>query len=171
MLDFNDVFVQKCDEISPTAREEYELAYLLGQYSTQEIATELGLNHALVALHMRRRIPLATKEKIVEYLPSTGAQCAELLIQVKNRALTLLRSDNELDDTEARLLNTLINSTSKFLEKYGQITEGLPGLNAPVTINYFELACKDVLSHHPEVYLQIKERMIELQKGKDYEVE
>jgi hypothetical protein len=171
MLDFKDIFVEKCEEISPTAREEYELAFLLGEYSVQEIATELQISTVLVRDHMKRHIPLATREKLVDYLPSTAAQCAELLVQVKGKALSLLRSDSELEEIEARLLNTLINSTSKFLEKYGQVTEGISGINAPVvTVNYFELACKDVLALYPDVYKQIKTKMIELEKGIDFEV-
>jgi predicted DNA-binding protein YlxM (UPF0122 family) len=164
-MDFIDIFVERAGE----KREEYELAYLLGQYTASEIATELNISSTAVNIHMRRRISRETREKLVNYLPSTAAQCAEILVQVKSRALDLLRQD-VIEDTDARLLNTLIGSSSKFLEKYGQVTEGIQGVNAPITINYFELACKDVLVNHPEIYMQIKNRMLELEKGIGYEV-
>jgi len=166
MLDYNDIF----DEVAGDKREDYEIAFLLGQYTIQEIATELELNSTIVATHMKRRIAKETREKIVQFLPSTASQCAELLIQVKAKALDMLRQEDELDDRDIRLLNTLINSSSKYLEKYGQVTEGIGGVNQPITFNYFEVACKEILSNHPTVYMEIKKRMVELEKGIDYEV-
>jgi hypothetical protein len=164
-IEFEDIFVEK----SGDRREELELGFLLGHYSISELATELGISTTIVASHMKRKIPKETRERLVEYLPSTASQVAEMLILVKMKSQDILRQET-IDDKDSRLLNTLISSCSKFIEKYGQVTEGIQGVNAPITINYFELACKDVLVNHPEIYMQIKNRMIELEKGRDYEV-
>lgn len=158
MGEFKNIFMEKAGD----RREEFELGFLLDTWTSQEIATELGINVIIVKEHMKRHIPLEVREKMVSYLPSTASQCAELLVKTKGKAMELLSTD-DMEDRDIRLLTTLIQSAAKFLEKWGQVTEGIAGLEANQTVNYFEIASMQVLVNHPEVFIEIKNKMKELE--------
>jgi len=161
MIDFPNIFIDRAGD----RRRDFEIAYLLDQWTADEIATELGISSLIVRDHMRRNIPLDVHEEIVNYLPSTAAQTAELLIQVKSKAMQILRQ-RVIDKEDSKLLSALISSSVKFLEKYGQVMEKIPSLNGTnVQINYFEKACFNILVDHPDVYLEIKEEMKKLESG------
>lgn len=155
-MEFNNIFIEK----SGADREEYELMYLLDRMTVQEIATQLNISTIVVRNHMHRNISKDTREKLVNYLPSTAAQVAELLVKVKSKSIDLLEQQ-ELEDRDIRLLNTLIQSTTKFVEKWGQVSEGIAGINTGNTTNNFERACMEVLVDYPDVFLKIKEKMTE----------
>ena len=161
-----DLEVCSCIVGTSENRKKYELAHMLGRMTTKDVADALaeeGLStHTfIVDNHMRRHIPMATQEEVVEYLPSVASTCAQLLARTSTKSTTFL-DKQVLEKDEIRLLGILISESGKLLDKLGSITGEAASINTPIAVhvpNDFERAAMVILPKHPEVWKEIKEEM------------
>ena len=148
-------------------RELYEIAYLLGKMTIDDVLQALveeGINtHSIIIKqHMARHISLDVQEKIVDYLPSVASTCSQMLSRVKARAIIFLDKPT-LEKDEIRLLGTLIAESGKFVDKLG-ILNGDPTTASPVNMvipNTFEKIALEILPKYPECWKKIRDKMQE----------
>lgn len=152
-------------------REKYELNYMLGRMTVDDIVKSLvdeGINsHSIIIKqHMARHIPMETQEKVTEYLPSVSSTCAQLLSRVSSQAKIFLDKQTLAKD-EIRLLGILVGESGKLLDKMGSITGEAQSVNTPVLMhvpNHFEEAAMSILPNHPTVWKEIRDKMQELEE-------
>ena len=149
-------------------RELYEIAYLLGKMTIDDVLQALveeGINtHSIIIKqHMARHISLDVQEKIVDYLPSVASTCSQMLSRVKARAIIFLDKPT-LEKDEIRLLGTLIAESGKFVDKLG-VLNGDPTTVSPINMHVpssFEEAAMAILPSHPIIWKEIRDKMEEI---------
>ena len=150
-------------------REKYELNYMLGRMTVDDIVKALmdeGINtHSIiVSNHMSRHISISVQEKIIDYLPSIASTCTQILSRTKTKAITFLDKPT-LEKDEIRLLSTLVAESGKFIDKLS-VLNGDPTTLSPVAVhvpNNFEEAAMFVLPSYPEVWKKIRDKMEEIE--------
>lgn len=166
----NKINLEHCNCILQESenREKYELNYMLGRMTSDDIVKALvdeGINtHTIIVKqHMARHISLDTQEKIVDYLPSIASTCSQMLARVKSKAILFLDKPI-LEKDEIRLLGTLISESGKFVDKLG-VLNGDPTTVSPVNMHVpssFEEAAMSILPGHPDVWKEIRDKMEEM---------
>ena len=165
----NKINLENCNCILQESenREKYELNYMLGRMTVDDIVKSLvdeGIHthQIIVKQHMARHIPLNIQEKIVDYLPSVASTCSQMLSRVKTKAITFLDKPT-LEKDEIRLLGTLVAESGKFVDKLG-ILNGDPTTASPVNMvipNTFEKIALEILPKYPECWKEIRDKMQE----------
>lgn len=144
----------------------YELAYMLGRMTVQDICKALSnegisAHSIIIDNHMRRHIPMDVQEDVVNYLPSVASTCAQMLSRVKSRA-TMFLDKPTLEKDEIRILGILVSETNKYLDKLGSITGEAVSINTPISVhvpNNFEEAAMAVLPDYPDAWKAIRDYM------------